>query len=199
MTAIIWFVACLAFTGDPDKGSLQLSPEVLRGPPDFVLDTLDFEIPFRLNESAKSQLSKLNLFMSSDYGKSWRRVQTKKKEEFDAGGFKFHAPMDGEYWFTLQTIGKDGSKEHGLGLMKVGVRASSKPVAIGTKETDVSAQLAELASKLGDAEARLARLENEKKSTIQEYDAQIAELGARLANVEKRLATLEGSAKKKKK
>ena len=36
MVAILAFAACLAFTVDPDKESLQLSPEVLRGPPDLI-------------------------------------------------------------------------------------------------------------------------------------------------------------------
>jgi hypothetical protein len=199
MTAIIAFVASLAFTGDPDNGSLELSPEVLRGPPDVVLDSLDFDIPFRINERFRSEISKIQLFMSSDYGKSWRRAQSKKVEDVKGGTFTFHAPKDGEYWFTLQTIKKDGTKEDEPGLMKVGVRTNSKIVTVESKNTGVKDQLAEFASKLSDAEARIARLENEKKQRTQEYDAQIAELRARLANVERRLAALEGNAKKKKK
>jgi hypothetical protein len=207
MPAITLFVAFLALPLDPTIAIGQGSSESMFQPMEFVLNDRDFNIPYRVNPNRAKEIAKLRLYVSTDKGKEWRRVQTVNTEKTKDGNFEFHASADGDYWFALQTISKDGMREPkkmmlgeaGLRVMKVEVQTSAKPSDIQSKDDPQRDNLAELSTKLGVAEQRLTRLENEKKQKAQEIDAKISELRSRLEKVEKRLAELErGSTRRKK-
>ena len=70
----------------------------------------DVEIPFnvRPGSTPETQPTSVRVFVSWDHGKSWHFYEEKKPED---AKFRFRAKQDGEYWFALQVVYKDGKKE----------------------------------------------------------------------------------------
>lgn len=64
-----------------------------------------FKIPIAVDERAKTTLKELRLFVSSDKGKSWKQAEKIGPKEVY---FMYQAPKDGEYWFGVQTVDKNG-------------------------------------------------------------------------------------------
>jgi len=62
-----------------------------------------FQIPIHLDRD--EGIRELALYVSRDQGKTWEvAVKAAPTEK----AFSFVAPADGEYWFTVQTTGRDG-------------------------------------------------------------------------------------------
>jgi hypothetical protein len=67
--------------------------------------SLAFRIPVTITEDAREQVREVRLWVSDDLGYSWRdhaRTTPQRPE------FPFKAPRDGEYWFAVQTLDKQG-------------------------------------------------------------------------------------------
>ena len=66
-----------------------------------------FSIPFQVDsQQAMEQPVEVRLFVSEDHGKNWRlesKVEPEKKE------FSFNAGHDGEYWFSIRTVDRQGN------------------------------------------------------------------------------------------
>ena len=65
-----------------------------------------FLIPYQW-DSVRSphQAQSVKLFLSRDHGRGWKDISSAKPEvQF----FTYHAPADGEYWFSMQTIDASG-------------------------------------------------------------------------------------------
>jgi hypothetical protein len=63
-----------------------------------------FKIPYQ-TDGRESRLAELQLFVSTDLGKQWQKsFVTSPSQRF----FRFEAPADGLYWFTVQTKDRDG-------------------------------------------------------------------------------------------
>lgn len=80
-----------------------------------------FRIPFRYdpNELQRMSASQVQLLVSDDQGLRWRKSQTVNPEE---GRFSFIAPADGEYWFSVRTLGADGSAANGDSRIEPGLK-----------------------------------------------------------------------------
>lgn len=63
-----------------------------------------FRIPFNTGTGA-GRLKQLQLFVSSDQGRTWQPSATAPPEQ---GHFRFLSERDGYYWFTVQTLDLDG-------------------------------------------------------------------------------------------
>src|SRR5438270_12154006 len=66
-----------------------------------------FSIPFTLPAAATAdqQPAEVRLFVSADYGVNWSvggRVDPRQTS------FTYRAPRDGEYWFAIRTVDKQG-------------------------------------------------------------------------------------------
>ncbi len=65
----------------------------------------DWQIPITVKESLRKEVQSLTLYVSSDLGKTWKKEATAKPtDEF----FKYSAPADGVYWFTVSFVNKAG-------------------------------------------------------------------------------------------
>ncbi len=66
-----------------------------------------FSIPFRIDgmETGGPQPAEVRLFVSEDLGLKWRNEAQVKPEQ---QSFGFRAPHDGEYWFSIRTIDRQG-------------------------------------------------------------------------------------------
>ncbi len=67
-----------------------------------------FTIPFRIEpaESPALQPVEVQLHVSTNQGTSWE-LSTRVKP--DKGSFVFRSPRDGEYWFSIRTVDKQGT------------------------------------------------------------------------------------------
>ncbi|MGI9515665.1 MAG: hypothetical protein ACR2NP_01355 [Pirellulaceae bacterium] len=65
-----------------------------------------FEIPFSVN-AAQSGIVEVLLHQSNDRGQTWQEHSRRSPE---AGAFKFASSQDGEFWFAIQTVDRDGRK-----------------------------------------------------------------------------------------
>jgi hypothetical protein len=64
-----------------------------------------FRIPFNFDPEQKSEIKEIALIVSEDLGVTWKPVD---RTTPDSRAVFFKAPRDGEYWFAVQTISKDG-------------------------------------------------------------------------------------------
>lgn len=107
---IVGIAACLAMAGPlaaaPDDGSAPASPPV--GP--IVTSTRQqaFTIPFRIEAPARpeEQPVEVQLHVSTDGGAKWDLAARVPPEK---GSFIFRAPRDGEYWYSIRTVDKQGT------------------------------------------------------------------------------------------
>jgi RNA polymerase sigma factor (sigma-70 family) len=67
----------------------------------------NFCIPINTDSSRRGDLECLRLFVSSDKGKTWKLVDEITPER---KSFTFTAPADGIYWFTVESVAKNGTK-----------------------------------------------------------------------------------------
>lgn len=63
-----------------------------------------FQIPFQLGQNDQ-RLKQVQLFVSTDQGKSWQPAATAPPEQRK---FRFITDRDGYFWFTVQTLTTDG-------------------------------------------------------------------------------------------
>ncbi|MFO0944603.1 MAG: hypothetical protein U1D30_01460 [Planctomycetota bacterium] len=64
-----------------------------------------FRIPFRVDPVERMRLSEIQLHISMDRGQSWRHYASGQPEQ---EYFTFTARNDGEYWFTVRTVDREG-------------------------------------------------------------------------------------------
>ena len=74
----------------------------------WTIDSRLFKIPIRIDPKREKEIDCLVLWVSSDQGKSWKQAATASAKD---DGFNFVAPDDGTYWFSLQIVYKNKSKE----------------------------------------------------------------------------------------
>src|SRR5262245_47971566 len=94
-----WSVACLLL-------ALGTAPGV---PADVVpLSHLKFEIPIRIDPARKGEIRSLELFYSTNQGRTWEQAGVATPEQ---SAFSFTAPTDGVYWFSVVVVDQRGNKE----------------------------------------------------------------------------------------
>lgn len=71
------------------------------------VNSLRMKIPITLEFDKRNDLREIVLYSSADEGKTWSQAGLAKP---DQGEFQFTAPGDGQYWFTIQTVDKNGIK-----------------------------------------------------------------------------------------
>ena len=64
-----------------------------------------FRIPFNIDPEQKAEIKEIALIVSEDQGQKWTPVE---RAAPDARAIAFKATHDGEYWFAVQTVSKDG-------------------------------------------------------------------------------------------
>jgi hypothetical protein len=65
----------------------------------------DWQIPITLTEPIRKEAQTLTLYVSADQGRNWKKEATAKPtDEF----FKYVAPSDGIYWFSVSFVNKAG-------------------------------------------------------------------------------------------
>ncbi|MBI1325019.1 hypothetical protein GC170_17790 [bacterium] len=111
----------------------------------FYHPSAGFQIPFEIDPADKPFVKSIELYVSSDLGKSWR-LNTATNPNSKA--FKFRATGDGEYWFAVRTLDVEGhynpaddkpivpgwrvivdSKKPGLGLRSIARRGTMATIA----------------------------------------------------------------------
>jgi hypothetical protein len=104
---------------------------------DYTIHCRDFLLPFNWEEGRKDQIKSVILSVSTDRGRTWGRAG---EATADVEGLPFHAKEDGDYWFTLQVVGKDGTtapaEAGGDGAQVVKVRVDTRGAATSAKAPD---------------------------------------------------------------
>jgi hypothetical protein len=79
-----------------------------------------FRIPYQYDphEIARLGAREIRLFVSEDRGQQWQHVQTVTPQ---AGRFDFRAAGDGEFWFTVQTVDRNGELHPGGRTLQPGL------------------------------------------------------------------------------
>jgi len=71
-----------------------------------VIDYHSFELPLQIPKNKIAEFPKMNIFVSSDKGRSWELHDTYTS---DTKEFSFASGKDGTFWFAVQFIRKNGS------------------------------------------------------------------------------------------
>ncbi len=97
MNGLCRFVVLLAVLA---PGTLTAQSSV---PGPILTNKRRFRIPFRYDAQELQRLGakEIRLFVSTDFGATWRPVQAVAPE---TGYFEFQALSDGEYWFAVRTV-----------------------------------------------------------------------------------------------
>lgn len=78
-------------------------------PPDvFPMKDRNFEIPITIAEGQRDRIRELQLYVSSDEGKTWNQHSVVPP---DKSAFTYFAPTDGMFWFKVRTVDKQGNQE----------------------------------------------------------------------------------------
>jgi hypothetical protein len=73
-----------------------------------AINARSFSIPIDISGGQKDKIHELELFVSTDEGKTWTRTAVIPPEK---GGFTYTAPTDGVYWFRVCTVDKMENRE----------------------------------------------------------------------------------------
>jgi hypothetical protein len=133
--------------------SCLISPAQLADPAVFTVQHRTFRVPVQI-ESRRREFEKIALFVSTDYGKTWKEAGVIDPDE---ESFRYIAPADGLYWFAVQIELKNMTKEPAqLSLLepalKVNVETPKKP--------DWQPALAELDEEMKQLRADVKRLKD---------------------------------------
>jgi len=102
-----------------DNRGSQTASQV--GPPNPVHTTRrSFRIPYQYDPHEISRLGarEIRLFVSRDQGATWSLSQSVQPA---AGRFEFQAASDGEFWFTVQTVDRNGQLHPGGQVLQPGL------------------------------------------------------------------------------
>jgi hypothetical protein len=106
-------------------------------PPDVAhVSARELSIPIRLDPSLRGQIRELMLFSSADQGQQWQKVGVAGPEK---PAFTFYAPADGEYWFSVAAIDRDGNQSP----RDITKAPPSTKIMVDTVRPDVRSLLAE--------------------------------------------------------
>lgn len=73
-----------------------------------AINERNFNLPFQVDPKLVERLHELLLFASEDRGATWKQIAQAPPTE---SGFAFHAPRDGEYWFSILTVDRQRVRE----------------------------------------------------------------------------------------
>jgi hypothetical protein len=92
-------------TEDPDAA--RLGPCAL--PSDVSpINRRDFAIPIVVDASRRADIKQLILYVSTDEGKDWKQIAVASS---DQASFRFTAPKDGLYWFSVAVVDARGRQQ----------------------------------------------------------------------------------------
>ena len=96
------------------------SPAASNLPEPIYTSRQAFRIPYQYDpqEIARLGASEVRLYVSQTRGQNWQAVQ---KVAPQAGKFDFQAASDGEYWFAVQTVARDGQLHPGGAVFQPGL------------------------------------------------------------------------------
>ena len=85
----------------PDWQPAPVDPTV------YTVQQRAFRVPVQI-ESRRGEIEQIALFVSTDQGKAWRETGVISADE---DSFRYVAPNDGVYWFAVQIVLKNKTKE----------------------------------------------------------------------------------------
>ncbi len=105
MTGAILLVMISGYLPGSMAQGLTAGPPVK--PPELVgTNQKSFEIPFSPGQAADSVVQVI-LYVSQDSGRTWQQHSVRPPA---GSGFPFTATAEGEYWFAIQTVNRDGQR-----------------------------------------------------------------------------------------
>lgn len=95
---------CAPGRGDDEVAATPSDPAVVERVLPFR--SRSFRIPFGVEPADRGRIKEVQLWVSTDLGRSWRAGvrTTPEQSSFPA----YHAPRDGEYWFAVRTMDTKG-------------------------------------------------------------------------------------------
>jgi len=77
-------------------------------PETYHINRPKMAIPIEIVPARRNDLREILLFCSRDEGKTWTQEGRATPEQTS---FPFTAPADGKYWFTIQTVDRNGARD----------------------------------------------------------------------------------------
>lgn len=96
---VLVLLACLVRASSPCAQQTPNEPTLTR--------ETSFQLPFNIQAQELPRLQEIQLYVSVDRGRTWKQYAVAQPEE---RGFTFSAWGDGEYWFTVASLYRDGKR-----------------------------------------------------------------------------------------
>lgn len=87
---------------------MTFSTVSVSGQESIPFNSREFEIPIRILPGRRSTIDSLELFYTTDQGKTWQRSQSASPED---SHFTFNAQSDGDHWFCVIVVDKQGRRQ----------------------------------------------------------------------------------------
>jgi len=124
----------------------------------YKLNQRSFKVPVRIDRDRRDEIEQVDLYVSTDQGKSWEKAGTLAPVE---DSFRYTAPTEGVYWFAVQIVLKNKSKEPADSrkfepALKVSVESAKKP---DSGRAELLEEIRQLRAEVKRLNERLANLE----------------------------------------
>jgi hypothetical protein len=122
-------------------------------------------MPLYFAPNRQEKIERVRMFVSEDRGKTWQHQKDyKSTDEFVA----FTASRDDHYWFALQVLSKDGSREPAelrdlAPAMKVYVNTRRNALKPIKSYAELQHEVDELRRTIAELQMRIKELESERK------------------------------------
>ncbi len=144
----------------PAHDSVELPNDV------YEIETRQFAIPIRSKPDELAKMKKVRLFVSEDRGKSWKHKKDYKPTDKRA---IFTAPHDGQYWFAVQVVLKDGNREPAerddlVPAMKVFVNSERRTLKTQKSYEELQREVEQLRKTVEQLQTKIKQLESDRKT-----------------------------------
>ena len=99
-----------------------------------TINSRTFSIPFSIPDVLKDTVRELELYVSSDNGKNWRKAASQKPT--DKGSFTYTVPADGLYMFRVDFTDANGNRQPNLHTSGVPTKVQVDTLRMGVPNND---------------------------------------------------------------
>lgn len=145
----------VSLAGDP----IELPKDV------YEIPSRRFAMPLRIGPDNREKIEKIRLFVSEDQGKTWKK---KKNYKPSATRVVFTAPRDGQYWFAIQVVRKDGGmrpsdQDNLVPLMKVYINSERRVLKPQKSYEELQREVEQLRRTVEELQTKIKQLESDRK------------------------------------
>lgn len=131
----------------------------------YEIPSRTFAMPIGIDPAIRDNIEKIRVFVSEDHGKTWKHHKDCKPSDKQ---LRVSAPHDGLYWFTVQTVLKDGDCDPSklddlVPAMKVYVNSERRILKSQKTYEELEREVEQLRTTAEQLQKKIEQLESERE------------------------------------